>query len=643
MASDLTLFQRLMNVTEQQNSLSQHYTNTALAQDLWQQYREALNNYLLLCSAVPPSYPLYDPFLYFYRGKNDDIRTTVRYTYGQHRTSTRLTRNGFPYLLQAFFEPFQVISFPTAGPAVDHLYQKLTELILNYPYDRLSRLFNELKKYSPQMANKLNKADSLLYSSDGNLLINEPTHASENLTRFHPSILALCEFTFRQNSSGQYIPSKLLKNYLSELTRTFRENSGNVEQIKVSTPVKMELSDDLPTIYFQSGAKYAIQYDSDTDYFRFCTLPSYDAILGYQPKVVPIRHSADAACSSTLYSFFNSLCGTDPNLLDQFALLLAEAMMTDGKKMFVIHTKSHKHELQTFFSEVLRDTAVQIDSPTPFPSLNRLTKQPHLRSLFLAQIAGRCFVLVNDTPPSKESSSKLGKIIKGNRISINSDFAPPQNYYHRLGIICVTDDRSKADNLRKKRKATVLDFSHTETEFPDQLEFSYTDAAWIYQTLLPYGLKLKTLKDQKISDSAPFDVQRAPSPLTETACIHAFFQLCQKHNDCCCDTREVYQSYCQFLAVTQNGRKTEFSKIQFNKKFREISKSKFIYKRPHRSRKRPSPYCYIGLKLPETFPKSETAPSAPQEDCLMRYLKHIEKYQLTRQMKTTLDIPPSKK
>ena len=174
------------------------------------------------------------------------------------------------------------------------------------------------------------------------------------------------------------------------------------------------------------------------------------------------------------------------------------------------------------------------------------------------------------------------------------------------------------------------------------MEFSYIDAAWIYQTLPPYGLKLKTLKDQKISDPAPFDVQRAPSPLTETACIHAFFQLCQKQNDCCCDTHEVYQSYCQFLAATQNDRKTEFSKIQFNKKFREISKSKFIYKRPHRSRKGPSPYCYIGLKLPETFPQSEAAPSAPQEDCLMRYLKHIEKYQLTGQMKVTLDTPPQK-
>ena len=317
--------------------------------------------------------------------------------------------------------------------------------------------------------------------------------------------------------------------------------------------------------------------------------------------------------------------------------------MTDGKKMFVIHTKSHKHELQTFFSEVLRDTAVQIDSPTPVPSLNRLTKQTHLRSLFLAQIAGRCFVLVNDTSPSKESSSKLGKIIKGNRISINSNFAPPQNYYNRLGIIYITDNYRKTDNLRKKRKATVLDFSHTETEFPDQLEFSYIDAAWIYQTLLPYGLKLKTLKDQKISDPAPFDVQRAPSPLAETACIRAFFQLCQKQSDCCCDTHEAYQSYCQFLASAQNGRKTKFSKIQFNKKFREISKSKFIYKRPHCSRKGPSPYCYIGLKLPETFPQSEAAPSAPQEDCLMRYLKHIEKYQLTGQMKTTLAIPPSKK
>ena len=161
--------------------------------------------------------------------------------------------------------------------------------------------------------------------------------------------------------------------------------------------------------------------------------------------------------------------------------------------------------------------------------------------------------------------------------------------------------------------------------------------------MLHHGLKLKTLKGQKISDPAPFDVQRTPPPLAETACIRAFFQLCQKQSDCCCDTHEVYQSYCQFLASAQNGRKTEFSKIQFNKEFTKISKSKFIYKRPHRSRKGPSPYCYIGLKLPETFQKSEAAPSAPQEDCLMRYLKHIEKYQLTGQMKTTLDIPPSKK
>lgn len=211
-------------------------------------------------------------------------------------------------------------------------------------------------------------------------------------------------------------------------------------------------------------------------------------------------------------------------------------------------------------------------------------------------------------------------------------------------IVCVTDKSSTIEYLHKKElKAHILDFSLTESAASHPIEFNSADATWIYNTLIPYGLKLKTLKDQKISDPAPFDVQRAPSPLAEIACVRAFFQLCQKQNDCCCDTREVYQSYCQFLAATQNGRKTEFSKIQFNKKFREISKSKFIYKRPHRSRKGPSPYCYIGLKLPETFPKSEAAPSAPQEDCLMRYLKHIEKYQLTGQIKTTLDIPPAKK
>ena len=203
MASDLKLFQRLMNVAEQQNSLSQHYTNTALAQDLWQQYREALNSYLLLCSSAPPSYhPLYDPFLYFYRGKNDDIRTTVRYTYGQHRTSNRLTHNGFPYLLQAFFEPFQVISFPTTGPAVDHLYQTLTDLILNYPYDRLSRLYNELKKYSPQVAIKLNPLTQakILHAFIPLYWLSVNLHSAKNLmvNMFHLS----CSKTTLVNSCG---------------------------------------------------------------------------------------------------------------------------------------------------------------------------------------------------------------------------------------------------------------------------------------------------------------------------------------------------------------------------------------------------------------------------------------------------------
>lgn len=251
---------------------------------------------------------------------------------------------------------------------------------------------------------------------------------------------------------------------------------------------------------------------------------------------------------------------------------------------------------------------------------------------------------MDDVLPSDGNLSTLQNLIDGKHISIKSDFAPLQHYNNRLCIVCVTDKSSTMEYLHKKElKAHILDFSLAESAASRPIELNSTDATWIYNTLIPYGLKLKTLKDQKISDPAPFDVQRTPPPLAETACIRAFFQLCQKQNDCCCDTHEVYQSYCQFLAVTQNGRKTEFSKIQFNKKFREISKSKFIYKRPHRSRKGPSPYCYIGLKLPETFPQSEAAPSAPQEDCLMRYLKHIEKYQLTGQMKTTLDIPPSKK
>ena len=174
MASDLKPYQRLMNVAAHLKSLNQYYTNTTLAQNLWWQYYEALTSYLSHCSAFPPFCLLNDPFPYFYRDASDNIYTVIRYPYGQYQTSNRLTYRGFPYLLHEIFRaPYYVISFPTTGPVVDNLYQKLTDLILKYPYDRLDILINELMRYSPQIAKEIIKAHGFRYSSESNLLINE--------------------------------------------------------------------------------------------------------------------------------------------------------------------------------------------------------------------------------------------------------------------------------------------------------------------------------------------------------------------------------------------------------------------------------------------------------------------------------------
>lgn len=174
MASDLTLFQRLMNVAAHHNSLNQQDANNALTKDLYQQYREALTKYLSLCIPPQPFCPLNEPFSYFYRDASNNIYTVIRYPYGQYQTSNRLTYRGFPYLLRDIFRDlYYVTSFPTTGPVVDNLYQKLTELILKYPYDRLDILLNELKRYSPQIAYELSNAKSFRYSLEGNLLINK--------------------------------------------------------------------------------------------------------------------------------------------------------------------------------------------------------------------------------------------------------------------------------------------------------------------------------------------------------------------------------------------------------------------------------------------------------------------------------------
>lgn len=610
-----------------------------------QQYRAALYTYLSKCNPYVCPVVFEYPFLFFYRGAKDSIRTIVFYPYGSQKKSNRLTKEGFPYLLQAIFSPILIqvptMHFPTKGTEVEDLYSSLQNLILKYPYDRLTLILEELRKYMPSLAAEFSLPSAFRYSSEGNIYSNTRITDHETHIAFFPSILGFDFLSKRQNEKGQYVPTQLLKNYFYEIIKRALKDSTSASQPTSASQlvIKKPCSDKelfaRPNLYVQQANLRCVRYDQDTDFFQHLEFQdSYEA-LGYQPKIIPLPYYDVSDFSKTVLSFFNSILGNDLSLLEQFIFSLTDAMLTDGPRFLVLHTKAHKKELQSFFSDVLSPTAVKIDFQPHYKAkqrtcltLTQLTKSPYLRALFLAQSAGKCTVLVDDVLPSDASLSTLRKLISGKHISINSDFAPPQHHYNRLCVVCVTDNYKKAKYFQKKLRANMIDFSHSESDVPRYYEFEADDSAWIYSTLIPYGLKLKTLQETGQADPAPFDFPHTPTPPTEEECIHSFLKLCQKQKDCLCTTSEVYDSYCQFLAVTHAGRSPSLTKTMFNKKFKALTKARFVFKRPHKSRTSPSPYCYIGLKLPEAFPPPVVPICVSQESLLRQYLEHISKYRI---------------
>lgn len=627
-------FRSLQSAEKQIGSINK---NQALEQDLMQQYRVALHTYLSKCKPYICPAVLEYPFLFFYRGAKNDIYT-IDYLYGSQRKSKRLTEDDFPYLLQAIFSPFVMQYFPTRGKEAEDLYSNLQNLILNYPYDRLALILEELRKYAPPIAFEFSKPSAFRYSSEGNLYLNHNHPDKETRIYFYNSILEYDFLTKRKSEGNQHIPTRILKSFFYELLNAFRASPGNVPQIVYTEPSHEKTALKVPTLYFQSSFQKGLDsvcYSPNTDCFRSVTLPDIFSSTGYYPKTIRSPNRSGGGLPTAIHSFMTSLVGENLSLLEQFLLSLTEAMLTDGPRFLVLHTRAHKKELQSFFSDTLSPTAVKIDfQPHPKArqrtclTLTQLAKPTHLRSLFLAQSAGKCTVLVDDVLPSDASLRTLRKLISGKRIAINSDFAPPQHYNNRLCIVCVTDDHEKAEYFQKKLKAKLIDFSLSESAALHDLKFEPQDAAWIYNTLIPYGLKLKTLQTLDIADPAPFDFPHTPTPPSEEACVRSFLDLCYYEKGCLCTTSEVYDSYCQFLAVTHSGRTPSLTKTVFNKKFKEFTRSKFVFKRPHRSRTGPSPYCYVGLKLPEVFPPPVTPDCVSQESLLQQYLEHISKYQI---------------
>ncbi len=634
------------NLSALQNQFVATRDYQAKAQNLLQQYSDALNEYLSICSVARCPPVLNYPFRFFYRDEKHHVYTIYYYPYASQRKSNRLTEDGFPYLLSCIFDSSVLqsanISFPTKGKTVDQLYSALYNLISTYPYDRLSLIIDGLKKYNLKIAFKFLKHSAFRCSSEGNIYINtqyRDLYDDKTFTYFFPSILEPDYISELITASEQYIPLRLIKSCFYELLKKSKKDPSLVHQIIIKEPCPNKALFSQPTLYIHQRRWQAIQYSQDGDCFQYCTLQDSYEVLGYQPKVIPLPIDTTSDFSKAILPFFSNILNGDLLLLDQFISALTDSMQTDGSKFLVLHTKEHKKELQAFFSDVLSHTAAKIDfQPHPKArqrtclTLTQITKPKYLRSLFLAQSTGKCTILVDDVYPSDRSRATLKKLIAGKRIAIESDFAPPQHYHNRLCIVCVTDDQRKAEYFKKFFKAKVIDFSHAESSTPYDLKFEPQDISWFYNTLIPYGLKLKTLQENSIADPHPFTYPHTPSPPSEEECIESFLKLCHNQKDCLCTTSEVYDSYREFLAVTQAGRISSMTKVMFNKKFKEFTKSRFVFKRPHKSRTGPSPYCYVGLKLPETFP-SPVIPTygAAQESFLQQYLEHISQYRIKYQ------------
>ena len=613
-----------------------------LAASLWFQYQQALTSYLESIGAMCPfplGYPLV--FFYFHHSKHT-LYTLDNFQYGDRLKSKIITPQTFPSFL------VNVCSIRyVKGEQAERLYNALFELIKNYPSNRLLVIINRIKYYDPIFAILIQSQSLFLQSPTGNLYFDSyMLSASHSELRYQP----IFNLT---NIIPQNVPANLIKSLLQEVSKANRSN-GRLYMLQEYTTNRIE------NIFGNAGltVRIPVFYSYELDQFIANPLPSSEYYIAMKYTVL-FRNRTVPSVPDGALRFLQVLCGDNLSVANQLSKFLSLAMSPSEGGVTVLLTQSPEfltNTLAKIFYTTL-EFSPSISSKRKL-SFNLLSKYSVQSSLFIAQEQSASVAFITDIIPSDSNLPKIKKLLNGKTVLLKTQLYPTQRFQNRLHFICVTSDLKKASALRNKLKANLIELSVSEVPPDgDTLQLTDQDLHWLRTTFLLHGLKLRTLQAAGIETSPQEEVPKYP---TVKESIGAFLsECCQYEEGTFCNLKTVYEAYCHYITVTQNGRDPLIGKNTFKTEFESALTHKSVLNNVHYRRSRHPDngisesghgnralFGYKGLKLIPPSPEVNQD-QAPEKNkvSLRDYLNQISQYNIHFDgiVEATLTMPESKK
>ena len=568
-----SMFERLNNTVDfYRGSKNQQLNQNS---NLLNMYWNTLMNYLRTFQ-IDRATPFHFPFDCFYleAGK---LYSTIPFYYHGHLTRKRSLNFALPdYLISCGLPGDQSL-------LMENLTNILVELLEQYQFSRSESALQRLQRFSPELSAFLRSvpmsmvAGCLVYRSA------QPYNVYQQLYSHIPAI-------------GLVVPPNIPRQILREFF------SAKMNELPKSTPVFPDPS----LVFYHSHDFWNLTYQPNA---AKCIAEPMIPAPACSVKAIPWQQPP-AAPPSQVEALLATFVGYDLTALKTLAVLFSR-ILAPSFGSTVLYTHSNADTLRSFFAKVFAPWLISLpsqsgSSPKERISINRLAKSGSLRTLFEAQAAGKGLVLLLDTPASDSNKQSLSRLRKGTPIPIHHPFVPKQYLKSNAHLLCITDDRNRAQKLRKQLKANWIDLSSVEYPVTEAPVLSDETLCWLRCVLPLLGLQL-------LSADASAYTSPASEPIPFDAVEDFMTEGAIKGPGAFCTSFDLYNAYQSYYRARFSA-DPPLSKIVFTKRARAYAASQgphMNYRHTRLGKDKRLRWYFTGL-APD--PWAEVIPPAPPED-----------------------------
>lgn len=554
-----------------------------LNSDLLNTYWYTLNNYLH-AFRIGWATPFHFPFDCFYL-ESGRLYSTIRFYYHGRLAKKRTLDFALSDYLAFWGLPGDQSSL------MEKLINVLVKLLDQYHFSRSESALQKLQRFSPDLSALLR---SLPMSMVAGCLVYPSNYREFGQPYLYSSVTS---FSVPPN-----IPRQILKQFFS----------AKISELSPSAPPLPEPS----LVFYHSHDFWSLTYQPNAakciaEPILPAPLCSVKAIEWQRPP---------ALVPAETESLLGAFTGYDPAAWKALAVLFSRVLAPTAFGSTVLYTHSNAAPLRRFFEQVFEPWLISFPSPADGSlkkqiSVNRLIKSGSMRTLFESRVAGKGLVLLLDTPVSDSNKQTLSRLRKGTPIPIHHPFVPRQYLQSNAHLLCITDDRNRAQTLRRQLKANWIDLSAVERPIAEIGSLSSDSLCWLRCVFPLLGLQLLSASASSYappaSDPAPFDA--VESFLTEGV-IQGPGAFCTSF-----DLYEAYREYYKKRFSVD----PPLSKIVFTKRVRAYVVAHgphMNYRHTRLGKGKKLRWYFTGL---EPNPWANIAPPAPSANQISAFRDHL--------------------